>query len=186
MKKQIDINSYVKQSEQNAFLDFKKDSYNRFDHKFIKFFIEFYKEKIEEMNFNLGRANQDNFQILSDREQYTIKKESLELIIMKMFGIENKDFLCSNEIIKVSPNDDSIFANYLNKPEKAFITFNIMPMDFLKLSKSSKIIDTTYGDIYKVKDQFQEPIYMDYPCIIDEYKFSIKYPIYLNILIVSK
>ena len=186
MKKQIDINSYVKQSEQNAFINLKKESYNRYEHKFVNFFLDYFKNKIEETNFNLGRANQDNFNILSDREQYTIKKESLELIMSSIFNIENSDFLCSNEIIKVNSNDDSIFAEKLNKNEKPFITFNIAPMDFLKLSKSSKIVDTTYGDILKVVDQFQEPIQMDYPCHFEDYKFSLKYTIYLNILIVSK
>ena len=186
MKKQIDINSYVKQAEENAFINLKKDSYTRYSHKFIHFFLDFFKEKIDELNFDLGRANQDNFLILSNREQYTVKKESLELMMANIFGVENKDFLTSSEIIKVTGQDESIFSNYLNKNEKAFITFNIMPMDFLKLSKSSKIIDTNYGDTYQIKDQFQEPIYLDYPCTIDDIKFSIKYPLYLNSLIVSK
>lgn len=187
MKKQIDINSYVKSSEQNAFLELRKDTYKRYEHKFVDSFLEYFRSKIEEMNYNLGRANQENFQILSDREKYTIKKESLELIIANIFGINNKDFLCSNEIIKISGDDESSeFSQNLNKNQKAFITFNVMPMDFLKLSKSSKIIDTNYGTIFKVKDQFQEPINLDYPCHIDDYKFSINFPIYLNILIVEK
>ena len=186
MKKQIDINSYVQQSEQNAFLNLKKDSYTRHSHKFINFFIEHFEEKVNELNFDLGRANSDNFQILSDREQYTIKKESLEIIMSQIFEIHNKNFLSSSEILKISGQDDSELASYLNKSEKAFVTFNIIPMDFLKLSKSSKIIDTNCGDIYKIKDQFQEPIVLDYPCSIDGIKFSIKYQLYLNILIVSK
>jgi len=186
MKKQIDINSYISESEFNAFTNPKKDSYERYQHKFVDNFLSYFSEKVLELNFNLQRANHENLELLSQREQYTIKKESLEYMMGQIFKMKNKDFLKSSELIKITGSEDNILSKFLNKKEKAYITLNVQPMEFIKLSKSSKIVDYNFGEIYTIKDQYQQPITLDYPCFIDEYQFSIQYPLYINILIVSE
>lgn len=185
MKKQIDIQSYVSESEQSAFLGIKKDSYVRYEHKFIDAFLSFFKEQIMNLNFSLPSAINNNLLMLSEREQYTLKKESLELIMSSIFKSKNKNFFSSNDVLKIKGDEDSFLSSFLTKKEKAYITFNIQPMEFIKLSRSSKLVDHQCGDIYTIKDQYQEPVTMDYPCSFEKLNFTLQYPMYINILIIS-
>lgn len=184
MKNISDIYSYVEKME---LLNNNKFEYKRCQNNKIIKIDEIINEKIIELKYDSQSIIlQNQLEQLSSRVQYTLKKKSLDSISNHIFNDESSFF--QNSFIKKLNQEEclNIFDIRINKNQILYITLNIKEMGFFKISKTTGIVDPIDGKPYKIVDQFQNSILDKHPCLFNQNKIQIEFPLFLNIVLLEK
>ena len=125
------------------------------------------------------------------RNRYTITKAVLDKVSRDIFKQEPSNYQVPYIYAKIFKENNPLPIEFdtskLNKTQLAYVFISASPLAFLKLPRSSQMIDSLTGETHLVKEYFQVNKISTLQAIIaDDLKISVQCPYTLGIVILNK
>ena len=193
MKKLLEIDLLMDEALETARINLnaKNSSHKPIESNFIHQFLEFFNKRIQSYPTHPQIISNKELMEMDVRSSYTISKAALDQLSEDILKVPSKNYQTPYSYTKALKDGNLLSFEFntqkINKTQLVYIYLSSKPMAFLKLPRSTQMMDALTGDSYHLREYYQTNKMGTLPAIIaDDTNVSVECPFTLGIIILDK